>query len=82
MMYKQSNKKPSSSYRQQGGTMWSLLFNCALVLFVLYVGSKMVPVYSASSAVKVALEQSLDNVVSLQSFRERELVNNIAKFLY
>lgn len=82
MIYKQSNKRPSSNYRQQGGTMWSLLFNCALILFFLYVGSKMVPAYSAGSAVKVALEQSLDNVASLQSFRERDLVNNIAKRLY
>jgi hypothetical protein len=79
---KQLVRKPVAGYHQQGGTMWGLLFNCAIVLFIMYIGAKLVPVYNANSAIGNALESAVSDIESIQNFSERRFIKSMNKRLY
>ena len=79
---KNNNKFSFSSYhRQQGITMWSFLFVGAVIIFCVIVGAKLVPVYSENSAIKSALEASVENVARAD-VRKKKIVQTIDKRLY
>jgi len=47
---------------QRGWTFWSLLFTLAVILFFVYIGMRLVPVYSDNQNIKQAMELSLREV--------------------
>ena len=48
-------------HRQQGWTIWSLLFVLTVMFGLAYVGMQLVPVYSANGNLKNAMRISLEN---------------------
>ncbi len=79
---KNNNKFSYSSYhRQKGLTLWSFLFVGGVVIFCMYVGALLVPVYTADGAIGDALESSVANV-ERQNIRKKDIMREIDKRLY
>lgn len=66
---------------QQGWTMWSLMFVLGVVMFFAYVGMQLVPVYSANSNVKNAMQISVDGL-SRNKISRAEIVRAMRSQLY
>ncbi len=71
----------SSSHHQKGLTMWSFLFVGGVVIFCMYIGALLVPVYTADGAIKDALESSVEKV-SRSNIRKKDIIKEIDKRLY
>ncbi len=67
--------------KQKGFTLWSFMFTAAVVIFCIYIGALLVPVYSADSAIKNALNASLENV-KRENVRKKEIIKAVDKRLY
>lgn len=76
------NTKPFNGSRQQGWTIWSLLFSIAVVMFFAYVGMKLVPVYSSNNNIKNAMEVAFENSGSVRSLQRSEYINKLNRQLY
>jgi len=78
------NKKVNNPIKikfQSGITFWSFLFTGGIVILGLYIGALLVPVYTADSAVKKALQHSIEGV-PLQELRKKALVKKVDQKLY
>ncbi|MGH1426659.1 MAG: DUF4845 domain-containing protein [Arenicella sp.] len=79
---KNNNKFSYSSYHHQKGlTVWSFLFVGGVVIFCMYIGALLVPVYTADGAIKDALESSVEKV-SRSNIRKKDIIKEIDKRLY
>lgn len=72
---------PSNIKRQQGWTLWSLLFVLGVLLFIAYVGMQLVPVYGANSNIVNAMERSIDQQ-DLRKITRAEVIRKINSQLY
>lgn len=66
---------------QSGFTLWGFLFTAAVVLFVMYVGALLVPVYTSDNAVGKALEFEVEKF-SAQDLRKKPLIHKVDQKLY
>ena len=65
---------------QSGFTFWSLLFTGGVVVFFVYIGVLLVPVYTTDKAVGSALKNAVEGV-PLPELRKRILANKIKQKL-
>ena len=83
-MRKKMNKQKKNLVNiksQSGFTFWGFLFVSAVVLFLMYVGALLVPVYSSDKAVSRALELEVEKF-SAQDLRKKPLIHKINQKLY
>jgi len=72
----------SMGYRhQKGGSLIGLLFNCGLILFAAFIAMKLVPVYSAESAIQAKLESSLESFSQVSQVNKKTLAASMTKRL-
>jgi len=57
-----AQKKFTSIGRQKGWTMWSLMFVGGVIVFFVYIGFQLVPVYSGNANVKNAMQAAIERV--------------------
>ena len=55
--------------RQEGWTMWSLMFVSGVIIFFTYIGFQLVPLYSTNSNIKNAMQLALNDVTPSQVSR-------------
>ncbi len=67
--------------RQQGWTLWSLLFVLGVLLFFAYVGMQLVPVYGANGNIVNAMERSVDGQ-DLRRITRAEIIRKMNSQLY
>ena len=79
-MKSNSFKNPSVA-KQKGFTLWSFLFVAGVVILAMYIGAKLVPVYTVDSAIKAALNDAVEKT-SLQNLRKNQLIKDINQKLY
>ena len=78
------NKQKNISFKmnsQSGFTMWGFLSTGAIVIFIIYIVALLVPVYAADSAIKKALNNSLETL-ERQNIKKKSLIVDIDKRLY
>ena len=74
---------PSSSLnKQQGWTMWGLIVALGLVIFFVYIGMKLVPIYNQNMSVKNAMETAFTRVESLRTLKKAKYVSFVQRQLY
>jgi len=71
----------SNIKRQQGWTMWSLLFVLGVLMLFAYVGMQLVPVYGANGNIVNAMERSVDNK-DLRKITRAEIIRSMNSQLY
>ena len=75
-------RQGKNNYRQQGGSMWSFLFNCGLLLFIAYLGMMLGPAYFENSAVKKAVDASIAQFSAPAQINKRDMIKSIDDRLY
>lgn len=67
--------------KQKGFSMWSFLFVGGVFIFCLYVGAKLVPVYTADSAIQKAFNNSLEGL-SNDQLRKKSIAKDVEQRIY
>jgi len=68
--------------KQEGWTMWGLIFSLMLVVFFGYIIMQLVPVYTENSNIKRAMDVALDNSGTAQSLSKSNYTRALRKQLY
>jgi len=60
--------------RQQGWTMWSLMFTMGVILLFAYIGMQLVPVYTTNGSVTSAMNQTVDELDLYKATRRNVII--------
>ena len=71
-----------SPAKQQGWTMWSLLFGIGITIFFAFIIMKLVPVYNQNNNVKNALVIAFDNADNVRSLKKNQYLALLQRQLF
>ena len=82
MKYLKCSSRPLSNVsRQDGWTMWSMMITIGLIVLFAYIGLKLFPLYTGNSAVKNAMERSIEDI-SPNEISRAKIIKKIRDQLY
>jgi len=76
-----SKSRQMVSFKQQGWTMWGMLFVLSVLFVVAFIGMQLVPVYSGNENVKNAMRVSLEDR-DLSKITRSAVIKGMNKQLY